>query len=146
MTSARPTSTGLVFNVKAKTKARFAVAAVEPAIALNVDWQEWDSGSDQIKGFVRSDRQIEVVKVSVPGFHLTRASLPILALKEEQGTLALRLATPGSDVPQFRLRTAQPLRRATLAGQPLEIRNIDGTYELGLPTFTKESELILYFK
>ena len=146
MTGVRPTPTGLVFNVKAKAKARFAVAAVVPAIALNADWQEWDSEDGQIKGFVHSDRQIELVKVSAPGFHLTHASLPILALKEEHGTLALRLATPGSNAPQVSLRTAQPLRRATLDGRQVEIRDIDGTYELGLPTFTKESELILYFQ
>jgi hypothetical protein len=146
MTAARPTPAGLMFNVKAKSKARFAIAAANPVVALNADWQEWYNENDQIKGFVQSDRQIEVVKVSAPGFHLTRASMPILALKEEQGTLALRLAPPGSNAPQVRLRSARPLSRATLGGQKLEIRNIDGMYELGLPTFTKESELILHLQ
>ncbi len=37
-----PTPAGLAFNVKAKSKARFAVAVAEPAIVLNADWQEWD--------------------------------------------------------------------------------------------------------
>jgi hypothetical protein len=146
MTSVTPTPTGLVFNVKARAKARFAVAAVEPAIMLNTDWQEWNREDEQIHGFVRSDRRIEVVKVSAPGFHLMQANFPILALKENQGMVALRLAIPDSNAPQIRLRAAQQLRRATLAGRQVEIRNVDGTYELELPTFTKESELILHFR
>ena len=66
----------------------------EPAIALNTDWQEWDGSDGHIKGFVRSDRRIELAKVSIPGFYLLRANLPILAMKEAPGTLALRLAAP----------------------------------------------------
>ena len=64
MTEAAPTPTGLAFNVKAKSKARFAIAVAEPAIVLNADWQEWDDSNGHIKGFVRSDRRIELVKVS----------------------------------------------------------------------------------
>ncbi len=146
MTEAMPTPAGLAFNVKAKSKARYAVAVTEPAIALNSDWQEWDGNDGHIKGFVRSDRRIELVKVSPSGFHLTRANLPILAVKENPGTLALRLAAPGQEAPQVSLRSDQQLRRATLGGQDLKIRYIGRTYELELPPFTKESELILYFR
>jgi hypothetical protein len=135
-----------VFNLKAKSKARFAVAVPEPAIALNADWQEWDDSNGRIKGFVRSDRRIELVKVSTSGFHLTRANLPILTVNEKPGSLALRLAAPGPEPPQVSLRSGQQLRRATLGGQVLKIRNIDRTYELEFPPFTKESELILYFR
>jgi len=146
MTEAARTPAGLLFNVKAKSKARFAVAVAEPAVVLNADWQEWDDNNGHIKGFVRSDRRIELVKVSTSGFHLTRVNLPILAVKEDSGTLALRLAAPGPEPPQVSLRSGQRLRRATLGGRDLKIRNIDRTYELEFPPFTKESELILYFR
>ena len=116
MTEAMPTPAGLAFNVKAKSKARFAVAVAEPAVVLNADWQEWDDSTGHIKGFVRSDRRIELVKVSTSGFRLTRANLPILAVKENPGTLALRLAAPGPEPPQVSLRSDQQLRRATLGG------------------------------
>ena len=145
MTEAAPTPTGLVFNVKAKSKARFAVAVAEPAVVVNADWQEWDDSNGHIKGFVRSDRRIELVKVSTAGFHLTRANLQILAVKENPGTLALRLAAPGSEPPRVSLRSGQQLPRATLGGRDLKIGNVGRTYELELPSFTKESELILYF-
>jgi hypothetical protein len=146
MTEVTPTAAGLLFNVKAKSKARFAVAVAESAIALNADWQEWDGSTGHIKGFVRSDRRIELVKVSASGFHLTRANRPILTVKEKPGTLALRLAARGLESPQVSLRTSQGLRRATLDGKHLEFRDIDGTYELELPPFTNESDLILYFQ
>jgi hypothetical protein len=145
VTEVTPTPAGLAFNVKAKSKARFAVAVAEPAIALNADWQEWDSSDGRIKGFVRSDRRIELVKISTSGFQLTRANLPILAVNEKPGTLALRLAALGPEAPQVSLRSDQQLRRATLGGQDLKITNIGRTYELELPPFTKESELTLYF-
>ena len=145
MTEAMPTPSGLAFNVRAKSKARFALAAAEPAIALNADWQEWDDSNSHIKGFVRSDRRIELVKVSTSGFHLTRANLTILAVNEKPGTLALRLAVPGSEPPQVSLRSDRQLSRATLGGQDLKIGNIGRTYELELPPFAKESELTLYF-
>jgi hypothetical protein len=74
-----------------------------------------------------------------------RANLPILAVNEKPGTLALRLAAPGQEAPQVSLRSDQKLRRATLGGQDLKMSNIGRTYELELPFFTKESELILYF-
>jgi hypothetical protein len=135
----------LAFNVRTKTKARFAIAVAEPAIALNTDWQEWDGNDGHIKGFVRSDRRIELVKMSTAGFHLTRANLPILAVNEKPDTLALRLAAPGAEQPQVSLRSDRQLRRATLGGQYLKIRNIGRTYELELRSFTKESELILDF-
>ena len=112
---------------------------------MNADWQEWDDSNGHIKGFVRSDRRIELVKVSTAGFHLTRANLQILAVKENPGTLALRLAAPGSEPPRVSLRSGQQLRRATLGGRDLKIGNVGRTYELELPSFTKESELILYF-
>jgi hypothetical protein len=144
MTDATPTPAGMAFNVKAKSKARFTVA-VAAAIALNADWQEWDSSDGRIKGFVRSDRRIELVKISASGFRLMRANLPILAVNEKPGTLALRLAAPGQEAPQVSLRSDQKLRRATLGGQDLKMSNIGRTYELELPFFTKESELILYF-
>ena len=145
MTDVKPTPAGLLFNVKAKSKVRFAAASAEPAIALNADWQEWDSNDGHIKGFVRSDGGIELVKVSASGFHLTRASLPILAVNEKPGRMVLRLAAPGPEPPHVSLRSGQQLRRATLSGQDLKIRNVGRTYELDLPTFAKESELILYF-
>jgi hypothetical protein len=145
MSDASPTSTGLAFNVKAKSKARFAAAFAGPAIALNADWQEWDAGTGHIRGFVRSDRRIELVKISASGFHVTRTNLPILGMKESPGTLALRLAAPGADAPQLSLRCDQQLRRATLGGQDLKVRNSGRTYELEFPPLTKESELILYF-
>jgi len=66
-------------------------------------------------------------------------------VNEKPGTLALRLAAPGQEAPQVCLRSDRQLRRATLGGQDLKIRNIGRTYELELPTFTKESKLILYF-
>jgi hypothetical protein len=37
------------------------------------------------------------------------------------------------------------LQRATLAGKDVKVADIGGKYDLGLPPFTKESELILYF-
>ncbi len=146
MTDVGATPAGLVFNVKAKSKARFAVAVSEPAIALNADWQEWDGSNGHIKGFVRSDRRIELAKVLIPGLYLLRANLPILAMKEAPGKLVLRLApSPSLEAPQVSLRSDQQLRRATLGGQDLKVRNIGRTYELELPSFTKESELTLYF-
>jgi len=145
MTDVEPAPLGLVFNVKAKSKARFAVAVVEPAIALNADWQEWDDSNGHIKGFVRSDRKVELARISTAGFHLTRANLPILAVKEKPGTLALRLAAPGQEAPQVSLRSYRQLSRATLGGRDLKVRDIGRTYELELPSFTKESELVLYF-
>ena len=105
MTEAVPTPAGLAFKVRAKAKARFAVAVAGPAVVLNADWQEWDDSNGHIKGFVRSDRRIELVKVSASGFHLTRANLPILAVKENPGTLALRLGASGSEAPQVSLRS-----------------------------------------
>jgi hypothetical protein len=146
MTEATPTPTGLAFNLKAKSKARFAVAVAEPAIALNSDWQEWDGNDGHIKGFVRSDRRIELVKVSTSGFHLTRTNVPILAVKENPGTLALRLAAPGQEAPRVSLRSDQRLRRAILGGRDLRITTSGREYEVELPPFTKESELILYFR
>jgi hypothetical protein len=146
MTEAAPTAAGLAFSVRTKSKARFAIAAAEPAIALNTDWQEWNGIDGDIKGFVRSDRRIELVKISTAGFHLTRANLPILAVIQKPGTLALRLAAPSPEAPQVSLRSDRQLSRATLGGQDLKIRNIGRTYELELLPFTKEPELILYFK
>ena len=145
MTEAAPTPTGLAFNVKAKSKARFSIALAQPAIVLNADWQEWDDSNGHIKGFVRSDRRIELVQVQTSGFHLTRASAPILAVKENPGTTALRLAAPSPEPALIGLRSDQQLRRATLAGQDLKITNIGRTYEVELPPYTKESDLILYF-
>jgi hypothetical protein len=145
VTEAMPTPAGLAFNVKAKSKARFAVAAAEPAVVLNADWQEWDDRNGHIKGFVRSDRRVELVKVSASGFRLTRANLPILTVKENPGTLALRLVASGTEPPRVSLLSAQQLRRATLGERDLRIRKIGQTYELELPAFTKESVLILYF-
>ena len=145
MTEAAPTPTGLAFNVKAKSKARFSIAVAQPAIVLNAHWQEWDDSNGHIKGFVRSDRRIELVQVQTSGFHLTRASAPILAVKENPGTTALRLAAPSPEPALIGLRSDQQLRRATLAGQDLKITNIGRTYEVELPPYTKESDLILYF-
>ena len=145
MTEAAPTPTGLAFYVKAKSKARFSIAVAQPAIVLNADWQEWDDSNGHIKGFVRSDRRIELVQVQTSGFHLTRASAPILAVKENPGTTALRLAAPSPEPALIGLRSDQQLRRATLAGQDLKITNIGRTYEVELPPYTKESDLILYF-
>ena len=94
---------------------------------------------------MRSDRRIELVKVSTPGFQLTRANFPILAVKENPGTLALRLGASGPETPQVSLRSDQQLHRVTLGGRNLENKQIGQTYELELPAFTKESVLILYF-
>ena len=118
---------GLAFHVKAKSKARFAVAVAEPAILMNTDWQEWDYSNGHIKGFVRSDRRVELVKVSTPGFHLTRANVAILKVNEKPGSLTLRLGAPGPE----------PARQT---------KNIGRTYELELPPVTKQSELILYLR
>jgi hypothetical protein len=145
MTDTMPTPTGLTFNLKAKSKARFAIAAAEPTIALNADWQTWDGNDGRIKGFVRSDRRIELVRVSTAGFHLTHANLPILAVKETPGTLALRLAAPGPEEPRVGLRSARQLSRVTLGDQNLKIRTTGRRYELELPPFAKASELTLYF-
>ncbi len=145
MTETTPSPAGMAFNVKAKAKARFAVAVAEPAVILNADWQEWDDSHGHIKGFVRSDRRIELVKVSAPGFQLTRANFPILAVKETPGTLALRLGASGPETPQVSLRSDQQLHRVTLGERNLEIKQIGQTYELELPAVTKESVLILYF-
>ena len=97
VTGATPARAGLAFHLKAKSKARFAVAVAEPAILMNADWQEWDESNGHIKGFVRSDRRVELVKVSTPGFHLTRANVAILTVNEKPGSLALRLGAPGPE-------------------------------------------------
>jgi len=94
---------------------------------------------------VRSDRRIELAKVSIPGLYLLRANLPILAMKEAPGTLTMRLAALGPEAPRVSLRSDRQLRRATLAGQDLKITSVSRTYELEIPAFTKASELILYF-
>jgi hypothetical protein len=145
MTDAKTTPSGLWFNVRTKSKGRFAVAVAEPAIALHADWQEWDEMAGNIKGFVRSDRRVELVKVSNPGFHLMRTNMSVLAVNQKPGTLALRLAAAGNEPVQVSLRSDQRLHRAALGGQGVKIRNIGRTYELDLPRFSKESELILYF-
>jgi hypothetical protein len=145
MTEASATAAGLAFKVNAKTKAKFAFAGVEPAVILNADWQEWDEGSGHIKGYVRSNRRVELVKVSTSGFHLTRANLPILAANEQKDRLTLRLAAPNQGTPHLRVQSDHRLQRATLAGKDVKVADIGGKYDLGLPPFTKESELILYF-
>ena len=137
---------GLAFHVKAKSKARFAVAVAEPAILMNTDWQEWDDSNGHIKGFVRSERRVELVKVSTPGFHLTRANVAILKVNEKPGSLTLRLGAPGPEPARVSLESGQNLRRATLDGRDLKTKNIGRTYELELPPVTKQSELILYLR
>ena len=109
----------MTFNVKAKSKARFAIAAAEPAIALNADWQEWNDNDSHIKGFVRSDRRIELVKISSAGFHLTRANLPILAVKETSDSWHCAPA-PRPENPQVSLHSDRRLRRATMGGHDLK--------------------------
>ena len=146
MTEATPTPRGLAFNVKAKAKARFAVAVAEPAVVLNADWQEWDDSDGHIKGFVRSDRRIELANVSLSGFHITRANLPILAVNEKPGSLALRLAGPGQSAPRVSFRSDRKLHRATLGGQDLKFAEVGRAYELELPLFPNNTELILYFR
>ncbi len=145
MTDVEATPAGLAFHLKAKSKARFAVAIAESAIALNANWQEWDSSHGRIKGFVPSDRRIELVRISIPGLYLLRANLQILTVNESSGMLALRLAASGPEPPQVSLRSDRQLRRATLGGQDLIITNIGRTYELEIPAVAKESELDLYF-
>jgi hypothetical protein len=66
-------------------------------------------------------------------------------MKEDPGTVALSLAASGLEPPQVSLLSGQQLRRATLGERDLKIRKSGQTYELELPSFTKESELILYF-
>ena len=146
MTDATVTPKGLAFNIRAKAKARFSVAVAEPAIALHADWQQWDSNEGHIKGSVSSDRRIELVKVSTSGFHLTRANLSILAVKENPGTLALRLANPGRSAPRLSFQSTQQLHRATLGGQDLKFAEVGSTYELALLPFPNKTELILYFR
>ena len=123
MTEAAPTPAGLVFKVKAKSKARFSIAVAQPAIVLNADWQEWDDSNGHIKGFVRSDRQMELVKVSTSGFHLTRANVPILAVKENWELQHCGLRRPSPEPPLIGFRSDQQLRRAQLwRGQDLKIK------------------------
>ena len=146
MTEVTAAPSGLAFNVKAKAKARFAVAVAEPAVVLNADGQEWDDSNGHIKGFVRSDRPIELAKVSLSGFRITRANLPILAVNENPGSLALRLAGPGQSTPRISFRSDQKLHRATLGGQDLKFAEVGRTYELELLPFPSNTELILYFR
>ena len=113
---------------------------------MNTDWQEWDDSNGHIKGFVRSERRVELVKVSTPGFHLTRANVAILKVNEKPGSLTLRLGAPGPEPARVSLESGQNLRRATLDGRDLKTKNIGRTYELELPPVTKQSELILYLR
>jgi hypothetical protein len=144
MTEANPTPSGLTFQVKAKTKARFAVTAAGPAIALQADAQEFDENDGQIKGFVRSDRRIEIAGVKIPGFHISRANVRVLAVKEENNVVKLRVAAttqPG----QIQLRAERPLAKATFGNQNIPARATGHDYELELPSSAQEIELILHF-
>jgi hypothetical protein len=146
MTGAQKTPAGFAFDVKAKSKARFAIAGAESVVALNADWQEWDDNAGQIKGFVRSDRRIEVAQIDATGFHLTRASLPILAVKDAPGTLTMRLASSGSNVSPISFQSPRQVDRVTLAGKDMHIENHGRTYQLEVPALSRESELIVSFK
>ncbi|MBS1852386.1 MAG: hypothetical protein JST79_15880 [Acidobacteria bacterium] len=143
MTEATPTTGGLAFQVKTKTKARFAVAAPWSAIALQADAQEFDENDGQIKGFVRSDRRIEIAKIELPGFRITRANARVIAIKEGARLLSLRLA-PGTGS-QLELRAERPLAKVTLGGQNILFRATERGYALELPSFAQETELILRF-
>jgi len=68
------------------------------------------------------------------------------AVKENPGTLALRLAPPGQEAPQVSLRSDQRLRRADTGRPGFENNDQGREYEVELPPFTKESELSLYFR
>lgn len=146
LTSTSLTPSGMRFTVKAKAKARFSVVAEGHAVLLNADSQAWDEGSDRaIDGFVLSDRKVEIFRPNVAGFRVLSANRAILNVNQQPNALALKLAAGGAGSPEFIIRSAVPLREVLFGGTRAEVVREGQRYEIKIPGFDKDTEMVLKF-
>jgi hypothetical protein len=139
------TRDGLETTILTKSKGRVSFKVREPSILLNADWQEWNQNGDRIlNGYVTTDRRLILKALGNPAFVVSKATVPVVGLRESREGLKFALDRPIESERSLAFSYPQPPQRVEFNGQPLTYLSHGYDYYVTLPEFTEKSELTIF--
>ncbi|MFO7888886.1 MAG: hypothetical protein R6V04_00945 [bacterium] len=137
----------IITEVITKSKARIAFYSEDPAVLINADYQEWNrKGANIVRGYVESDRCLELRAMSKKKWILNNTNVTILDLKEKTSSVELTIAA--TDKPATLYFTC--VRNPTLIKlNEQKIKTVkrynNYNYQINIPTFTDKATLLIRY-
>ena len=144
MPTIQKTSEGLETTILTKSKGKVSFKALRPSVLLNADWQESNQLAHTLNGYVTNDRRLILKEVRNPAFVLSKATVPVVGLKEWHDGLKFTLDRPIESERTLAFRYPKPPQRVEFNGQPLTYLSHGSDYRVTLPEFTEKSELTIF--
>jgi hypothetical protein len=135
------TADDLVISLLTKSMAKFAFYAPGPYLLLNADAQWRDTRVDRIlRGYVKSNRDVILRRISPPAFSLLRSEVPITGITRTPDGLAIELQRSGG---VFKFSASQAPTGIVLNDLRLQINKEGSVYKLRLPSLSCNSRLVI---
>jgi hypothetical protein len=134
------------FQLLTKSKARFALQLPAPGLVLHADWQEYNrKGDGQLAGYVNSDRTVELVPLTEPGFALATATIPINKVKSQADAVILSLGKGSQPERELVFTSDRKVKEVRFNGQPLQSTISGSKYRLSLPEYRVPASLEIHW-
>ncbi len=141
--------TGETLSVKliTKNRAKFTFNTGPGPVLLNADGYEWGrNGSNSLKGYVTSDRTIQLQPLKKTGLMVTSANVLISRLEEKENEILLHLSGKEGDPGQIKLVSKDEIKSAMLNDQKIEMIKDVNKYVLNVNPKSGANKLVLSFE
>jgi hypothetical protein len=129
-----------------KSRAKFTFNAGFGDILLNADGYEWErNGKNELKGFVRSDRTVQLKTLATKRLMVTFTDVTISAVEEKKEEVVLHLFGKTESRRQLRLISNDEIQIVLLNGEDVDIRREGENYILDLNLQKESNELIINY-
>lgn len=146
MAACRQAGDDLTLSVKTRNRTRFRFAAPQGWALLNADAQQRDPlQENRLSGHATSDRQVVLTRLPEPLQMVTRATLPLTAVRKEKNSVILACKANGLDENGIVLRAAAPPKSITLAGRPVSWSGSEDAIRIELGKLSGDGEVRVEF-
>jgi hypothetical protein len=141
--------TGEIISMKVLTKSRakFTFITGPGSILLNADGYEWGrGGANELKGYVTSDRTVQLKPLKKQGLMVTYADVVISTITEIENEMELHLLGNTDSGKLINLKSEDEIKSARINDQSINVTRNGSKYELKFILQSDVNKLILTFK
>ena len=142
------TEDGLEFNTLTKSKTKFTLEATEGYLLLNANEFNYSSKhSNQIDGYVNSDRNITMKKIKLEDFAIIKSSIRISDYSEKENEIIFKIVNSDSSYyTQFQFKSTNEIKQVLIDNAEVKVNREGTKYSVEILPFEGEKELIIKLK
>jgi hypothetical protein len=135
----------LLLTTLTKSKSKFSFRAPEGYLLINADGFNYSlSNSNEINGYVNSDRNIRLKKIESNEFSVLKSTVRISDYSEKENEMVFKvMSSVSSDTTQIQFKSTKDINKVLLDNLETNLKKEGNKYSIQIDPFEGEKEIMI---